>query len=460
MLDHRMHHASSGTAECVARRQPARWWWLALGFSLCTVPSCSVDDRTPRVDGGGAGGMNTAGSGSGGDASTAGRAGSAFDQGGAGSPSSGGAAGSNVDAGGGSSPRSCGSDGAVCCVDAPACDDGLACEGSSGRCVRCATFEGIGLSPEFTSSTVQGISADGRVVVGYLEDDTGRTLAFRRAWGTSEGIVPLGVLLGGTSSKARAASSDGFAVVGESESTDGLRAFRWSAGTLVNLGTWNAGDLSSSAAGVSADGNAVAITNEAADSSRLALRWLNGSGFTPIIGMEEARAISADGNALVGNRLGGMGNEAVLYTAAGVESLGALAGDSVAFARAISADGNVSIGVSGSCGCRAFRWRAGVLGIADGLERALDTNLDGSILVGNLAADSCSGGSAALWSAGAGAQTIACDLLPDGIIPNGWSLTTVTAISDDGRTIAGEGINPSLASESWVAVLGPDCQTP
>jgi uncharacterized membrane protein len=443
---------------CVARSPPARRHWIPLSLALCTVASCSVDDRTPRVDGAGAGGMNLTASGSGGGASTAGQAGSSsIGPGGSANDPSGGAAGSDGDDGG-ASARGCGLDGASCCTDAPACDDGLACETSSGRCAPCAAFEGIGLLPEFTSSTVQGISADGRVVVGYVENDAGSTLAFRRAWGTSEGLVPLGVLPGGTSSKARATSSDGFTVVGESESSDGLRAFRWSAAGLVSLGTWNAGDLSSSAAGVSADGNAVAITNEAADNSRLALRWLLGSGFTPIIGMEEARDISADGNALVGNRLGGTGNEAVLYTTAGVQSLGALAGDSVAFSRAISADGSVAIGVSGSCGCRAFRWRAGVLTVADGLERALDTNADGSILVGNLAADTCSGGAAGLWSAGAGAQAIACDLLPDGLIPNGWSLTTVTAISDDGRTIAGEGINPTLASESWVAVLGPDCR--
>jgi len=36
----------------------------------------------------------------------------------------------------------------------------------------------------------------------------------------------------------------------------------------------------------------------------------------------------------------------------------------------------------------------------------------------------------------------------------------VTAVSDDGRVIAGEGTNPSLAAEGWVAVLGPDCRQP
>jgi probable HAF family extracellular repeat protein len=447
----------------VVRGEHGRWPPIRITAALGLLASsalsgCGVDERTPPVYRAGAGGMS--GSGNGGDGGTAtGQAGSAGQAGSINHPS-GGAAGSNADAGGPPAPRDCGTDGALCCSAEPACDDGLGCEPQSGRCARCAAFEGVGSLPEFTSSVVQGISADGRVAVGYVEDDAGRDLAFRRVWGTSEGLVPLGVLPGGSSSRARAASADGYAVVGESESSGGLRAFRWSAGTLVDLGTWNAGDVSSSAAGVSADGNAVALTNEAADGSRLALRWLLGAGSSPLIGMEEARGISADGNTLVGNRLGGAGNEAVVDTPGGVVPLGALAGDAVAFSRAISADGKVVIGVSGSCGCRAFHWRASGIDIADGLERALDTNADGSVIAGNLATSTCSGGSAALWRPGPGAQSVACDLLPVGIIPNGWSLTTVTAISDDGRTIAGEGINPALASESWVAVLGPDCRTP
>jgi uncharacterized membrane protein len=176
--------------------------------------------------------------------------------------------------------------------------------------------------------------------------------------------------------------------------------------------------------------------------------------------MEEARGISADGNTLVGNRLGGLGNEAVLGDADGVEGLGALSGDTVAFARALSSDGNVAVGVSGSCGCRGFQSRAGVIDIAEGIERALAVNGDGSRIGGVMVAASCSGGRAALFEPGPGTRAVACDLLPAGIIPNGWSLTSVNAISDDGRVIAGEGINPALAAEGWVAVIGPDCRAP
>jgi probable HAF family extracellular repeat protein len=285
-------------------------------------------------------------------------------------------------------------------------------------------------------------------------------MAFRLQWEDGGEAAPLGVLPGGTSSFARAVSQDGYAVVGESGSTNGPRGFRWSAGTLLDLGTWAPGDVASHAADISADGNAVALTSDGADGSTLAYRWLLAGDKTPIIGMEEARAISADGNVLVGNRLGLGGNEAVINViggANGVEPMGTLSGDAVAFARNVSADGAVAIGVSGSCGCRGFFWRGGAIDIADGIERALATNADGSVIGGTMSAATCSSGRAALWQPGPGTRAVACDVLPAGTIPNGWSLTSVNAVSDDGRVIAGEGVNPALGAEGWVAVIGPEC---
>jgi uncharacterized membrane protein len=160
---------------------------------------------------------------------------------------------------------------------------------------------------------------------------------------------------------------------------------------------------------------------------------------------------------VLGNRLG-VGNEAVISTAQGLVVLGDLPDDTVSFARGLSADGNVAVGASGSCGCRGIRWQGGVVEGAEGLFRALDASADGSVLVGDSVAATCSGGKAALWRAGTGTETVACELLPAGLIPNGWSLSIISAVSDDGRVIAGEGINPALATEGWVAVLGPDCR--
>lgn len=433
----------------------------AWALGVLVFSACSVDDRAPgnAAGAGGSSGSSDGGS-SGGTLQRGGAAGTASGGSDAAPGGSGGASGSSgssgsggvADAGG--TARDCGALGSSCCESAPRCDTALACDETSGLCTRCASFRGVGILQGFTSSIAQGLSGDGRVVVGYAEDGAGVTMAFRMAWADGGVATPLGVLPGGVSSQARAASYDGFAIVGDSESTNGTRGFRWAAGSLTDLGTWNASDVASHAADISADGNVVALNSEG--DTNLAYRWLSGEKL-PLIGMEEARGISADGNTLVGNRVGGSGNEAVIGDAEGVDNLGTLAGDAVAFARALSADGNVAVGVSGSCGCRGFHRRGGVIDIAEGIERALTVNGDGSVIGGVMTAASCSGGRAALFEPGPGTRAVACDLLPAGTIPSGWSLGSVNAISDDGRVIAGEGINPALAAEGWVAVLGPEC---
>ena len=434
---------------------------------MLVVSACGIDGRAVIAAAGAGGNASSAEGGSGGAAAgSAGAGGGAGESGGSGSAAGAGGlagagnAGTGGDGGNGGAAGDCGTEGGACCSDGARCSAGLGCDEGAGACARCAAFRGVGILPGYTSSIAQGISGDGRVVIGYSEDDTGRTMAFRLEWENAGEAVALGVLPGGTSSLARATSYDGYAVVGDSGSTNGPRGFRWTPGTLLDLGTWAEGDVASNAADVSADGNAVAVTSDLLDGGSLAFRWLLAGDKVPVIGMEEARAISADGNTLVGNRLGGGGNEAVISTLtdpSGAQALGTLSGDAVAFARNLSADGNVAIGVSGSCGCRGFFWRDGVIDLADGIERALATNEDGSILGGTMTASTCSSGRAAIWQPGPGTRAVACDALPAGTVPNGWSLTSVNAISDDGRVIAGEGINPALAAEGWVAVIGPDC---
>jgi hypothetical protein len=47
-------------------------------------------------------------------------------------------------------------------------------------------------------------------------------------------------------------------------------------------------------------------------------------------------------------------------------------------------------------------------------------------------------------------------LVANGLDLEGWTLTWVRGISDDGRTFTGEGINPSGQREGWVAHLAPE----
>lgn len=424
--------------------------------SWLLLASCGIDERTPPVESG------QGGSGAGG--STA-QGGSQSSNGGSQSGSGGGSQGgsqarSSDGADSGSAERDCGRDGEVCCTEGAACEAGLGCDMGSDRCTLCASFQGVGILDGYTSSFVQGLSGDGQVAVGYSENADGLTMAMRRDWATTNAPVALGTLPGGTASSAVAASYDGIVVVGESESTNGVRAFRHQGGSMLDLGTWAPDDTESRAADVNANGLAVAVTSTGLDGNRLAFRWLLAGDKTPLIGMEEARGISADSNTIVGNRTGGSGNEAVVWTQLGVEVIAPLAGDAVSFARGISSEGTVAVGASGACGCRGFHSRAGVVDIADGLFRALDTSADGGIVVGDAIESTCSAGKAAVWSAGPGRQFVACGLIPEGIIPSLWSLSLVTAVSDDGRVIAGEGTNPELASEGWVAVIGPDCREP
>lgn len=422
------------------------------GFGMSS--GCSIDSRSPlaAVGAGGAAGATNGGSTTNGGQSGASGASGADSTGASGSAGSAGAA----DAADAMAPEpsDCGAAGQPCCDTAPRCGAGLGCEASSVQCAPCAAFSGIGVPEELVNTFVTGISGDGRVVVGHGENANDTSHAFRSEWALPDGFQALDVLSGAGDSVALAASRDGFAVVGRSNG----RGFRWTETGLVDLGVWAEGDTESEAVDVSADGNVVLLTSTGSDGTRLAYRWLNGGGKSPIIGMEEARGISADGNVSVGNRLGA-GNEAVV-AAPGIQVLGTLPGDSVAFARAISADGTVAVGVSGSCGCRGFRWQGGTMQGTEGLFRALATSGDGAVVGGDSVDATCSGGKAAVWTAQRGARSVACEALPAGIIPSGWSLTLVTAVSDDGRVIAGEGINPELVSEGWVAVLGPDCRAP
>ena len=421
-----------------------------------SAQACSVDDRALGIyerdglalaGGGGSGGSSGAGSGGSSNEPMNTTAGS-------GGTSSGDAPDSSAPA------PDCGAGGETCCATAPRCELGLGCDVGSNRCAPCAAFKGVSMLQGDVASAVNGISGDGKVVVGYSEGATGQTRAFRQVWASAEGSVSLSVLPGGDSSSATAASADGYAVVGQSDSASGPRAFRWTPELgMLSLGVINVDHVSSQARGISADGNVVVGTSAASGGNNLAFRWTV-AGLPPIIGMTEAWDISADGRSVVGDGIGVLGNEAVRIVAMGQpENLGALAGSSASFGRAISASGEVVVGISNACSC-GFRWEGGVADINTGLARALDTNEDGSVIAGDMSPVTCSGGAAAIWRAGSGAAAVACDVLPAGLIPNGWALTLVTAVSDDGRVIAGEGINPTAALEGWVAVLGPDCRNP
>ncbi|MGJ8641551.1 MAG: autotransporter domain-containing protein [Opitutaceae bacterium] len=150
-------------------------------------------------------------------------------------------------------------------------------------------MDGLGFLEGGDTSWASGVSADGSVVVGY-SDSTAGYQAFRWKDGVMEG---LGFLEGGdygnasgvsvvggsivlesgqstasrqaSSSNASGVSADGSVVVGQSASTAGYQAFRWTeSANMQTLNQWLSdsgvqtdGLVFSNATGVSADGNVV-----------------------------------------------------------------------------------------------------------------------------------------------------------------------------------------------------------
>lgn len=263
-----------------------------------------------------------------------------------------------------------------------------------------------------TDLYVNGVSANGQVVVGDVEAplSTFNTQAFR--WTQAGGLQVLGYLPGGSSSSAIAANTDGSVIVGSGD--DGQahsRAFRWTAsGGMQSLGTLT-GYAHSFASGVNSGGNVVVGLVRNGANTDLAFRWTadNGMQAIPLQGgwaQSQAVAVNYDGDAVAGTVLNALGTVSQAFrwsTGEGFQALGTLNGASTSYAVAISGNGAVVVGGAkdgsvtptfADTGDRAFRWSkatgmqtvetwAGVT-LPSPTFSASGTNYDGSVVVGNL----------------------------------------------------------------------------
>jgi probable HAF family extracellular repeat protein len=172
--------------------------------------------------------------------------------------------------------------------------------------------QNLGVLAGGSSSTASAASADGSTVIGVSGSSAGER-AFR--WTASGGMQSLGVLAGGGTSSAKGVSDDGTVVVGVSDSEAGGRAFRWTvSGGMQDLGVLPGGE-SSAANGVSGDGRVIVGQSGSRDSSgafvwshdrggmmslqeHLAEIGADLSGWSALL---SATGISADGRFVVGS---------------------------------------------------------------------------------------------------------------------------------------------------------------
>jgi uncharacterized membrane protein len=150
--------------------------------------------------------------------------------------------------------------------------------------------------------------------------------------------------------------------------------------------------------------------------TRRAFRWTASAGYAPVVPAQSiAMGISADGTTLVGHR-----------------------------------------STSASFWAKAIKWSEGsglveLLPLPGDVEsEALDTTADGSVVVGS-SFGLTGPQSATIWDE----QNVAWDLqqlLAEqyGLHLAGWQLQTCTAITPDGMTIVGNGLNPQGQQEGWV----------
>jgi probable HAF family extracellular repeat protein len=307
-------------------------------------------------------------------------------------------------------------------------------------------------------------------VFGFAEGPAAGTEAWR--WTIEGGVEWLGTGEG-SSSRVFSSTTDGTMLTGQTVLGD---AAVWStASQWIELDQPD-GASSAAAFGISGDGSVIVgetLFNIDGVFHHEPTVWLDDQApFTldvfPRLEDEDSAAhdVSADGQVVVGyaNNADGV-REAFRWTSEdGAVGLGV--GDTPGFfesvARATNSNGDVVVGfLNQGLAQHGFRWTAddglvdlGVIPQKGTSTRALDVNGDGSVVVG------WTGGAFVrpfIWDETNGMRDLGAlidELSGRDELP-GWTRMAATGVSDDGRTIVGWGLNPSVAREGWLIRL-PD----
>ncbi|MBI3881392.1 MAG: PEP-CTERM sorting domain-containing protein, partial [Verrucomicrobia bacterium] len=204
-----------------------------------------------------------------------------------------------------------------------------------------------------------------------------------------------------------------------------------------------------------------------------AVSWTGGSTTPAILGTlpgvttpnSAALGVSHNGGVIVGwsDTTNGVLTEAFKWTSGtNMSGLGDLPGG-LFFSQAngVSGDGTkiVGFGNNATTNQEAFQWTTGGgmtgLGISGDADSSVANaaNGDGSVIVGT---EGLTNGSSAafLWTSALGLQRLQDVLTTIGVTNlAGWQLQEALAVSSDGFTIAGVGLNPNGGREAWVATV-------
>ena len=231
--------------------------------------------------------------------------------------------------------------------------------------------QGLGVLPDATDCSATAVSGDGAVVFGNCAFASGTTDPFR--WDAAHGMQDLGRLPGMSYCSvdaSRFVSLDGSVATGDcSTATTSSEGFRWDASGMHGLG-FLAGDVNSHGGPVSSDGTFIVGESDSADySTSEAYRWdaVHGmQNLDALMGLPNCGAflISSDGSVAAGecSDADGSHEEAFRWdTANGIQGLGIPAQQTETFAEALSGDGSVvAFGADSGDGTPqlAFRWDA------------------------------------------------------------------------------------------------------
>lgn len=298
------------------------------------------------------------------------------------------------------------------------------------------------------------------MVTGSANGTLGNTVAY--TWTRETGMVQLPPLDGSTGLfRGQAISGDGRTVVGLASSPDGYRASKWQDGagpTHLSEATQYSTTWS-----VSHDGGVIA----GRQGSNMAAIWtadgIRELGYLPGNTTSFARAVSANGQVVVGESFGSTPGGIFRWTEAdGMQRIGSPTDEyRMGSAFAISADGSI-VGGSGSGpgGSGPAIWTEaegvtmlGPLPAGTYSGRVYEMSADAGVLGINAVESGTGRGIAVLWTPEWG-QELLFDVLTQrcGLDLTGWHLSEIGGISADGKTIVGTGVHDGV-TEAFLAVI-------